>query len=109
MAKTEKKVIEINMAEHRRGLIRQMFDRMRQYNVTAKEIRGRKIRVSDHHWVIDFASCNYLGLDLDNEMDYTVSTEIRKWGVHPSWCRLVASPDIYNILEIFLIILKIYT
>jgi len=99
MAKTEKKVIEINMAEHRRGLIRQMFDRMRQYNVTAKEIRGRKIRVSDHHWVIDFASCNYLGLDLDNEMDYTVSTEIRKWGVHPSWCRLVASPDIYNILE----------
>lgn len=96
---TEKKLIEINMIENRRGLIREMFNEMKQYNVTAKEIRGRKIKVSDDHWVIDFASCNYLGLDLDPEMDYTISKEIHKWGVHPSWCRLVASPDIYNQLE----------
>lgn len=99
MNKTEKKLIEINMDENRRGLIREMFKKMKQYNVTAKEIKGRKIRVSDDLWVIDFASCNYLGLDLDPEMDYTISSEIDKWGVHPSWCRLVASPDIYNQLE----------
>lgn len=99
MISTEQKVIAVNMAEHRRGLIRQMFDRMRQYNVTAKEIHGRKIKVADDHWVIDFASCNYLGLDLDEDMYLTISDEIRKWGVHPSWCRLVASPDIYNQLE----------
>lgn len=96
---TEQKLIELNMQENRRGLIRTMFNKMKQYNVTAKEIKGRKIRVSEDHWVIDFASCNYLGLDLDNEMDFTVSEEIKKWGVHPSWCRLVASPDIYNVLE----------
>lgn len=99
MISTEQKVIAVNMAEHRRGLIRQMFDRMRQYNVAAKEIHGRKIKVADDHWVIDFASCNYLGLDLDEDMYLTISDEIRKWGVHPSWCRLVASPDIYNQLE----------
>lgn len=99
MINTEQKVIAVNMAEHRRGLIRQMFERMKQYNVTAKEIQGRKIKVNDGHWVIDFASCNYLGLDLDTEMYLTVSDEIKKWGVHPSWCRLVASPDIYNQLE----------
>lgn len=99
MQTTEQKLIEVNMGEHRRGLIRQMFDRMKQYNVTAKEIVGRNIRVSDNHWVVDFASCNYLGLDLDQEMDFKVSDEIKKWGVHPSWCRLVASPDIYNQLE----------
>ncbi len=99
MMTTEQNVIAINMAEHRRGLIRQMFTRMKQYNVTAREIQGRKIKVDDEHWVIDFASCNYLGLDLDDEMYLTVLDEIKKWGVHPSWCRLVASPDIYNQLE----------
>ena len=99
MKTTEQNLIQVNMEENRRGLIRDMFNKMRQYNVTAKEIVGRNIRVSDTHWVLDFASCNYLGLDLDNEMDFTVSNEIDKWGVHPSWCRLVASPDIYNQLE----------
>lgn len=99
MSTTEEKLIEINMAENRRGLIRQMFRTMKQYRVTAKEVKGRKIRVSDNHWVIDFASCNYLGLDLDPEMDDLVSTEIDKWGVHPSWCRLVASPEIYTNVE----------
>lgn len=99
MTNTEQKIIAVNMKEHRRGLIRQMFGRMKQYNVTAKAINGRKIQVENNHWVIDFASCNYLGLDLDKEMTLTVSQEIEKWGVHPSWCRLVASPDIYNILE----------
>lgn len=99
MTQTEKKLIEVNAKENRRGLIMDMFEGMNQYRVTAKEIRGRKIRVSDDHWVIDFASCNYLGLDLDSEMDKYVNEEIKKWGVHPSWCRLVASPEIYTTLE----------
>lgn len=99
MRNLEEQIINLNMQENRRGLIKEMFSKMKQYNVTAKEIKGRKIRVSKDHWLIDFASCNYLGLDLDPEMDYTVSKEIDKWGVHPSWCRLVASPDIYNQLE----------
>lgn len=94
-----KKIIDANLHENRRALIREMFSRMRQYNVTALEVKGRKIRVSDDHWVIDFASCNYLGLDLDPEMDLDVSESIKKWGVHPSWCRLVASPNIYNEVE----------
>ncbi|MCX6732331.1 MAG: pyridoxal phosphate-dependent aminotransferase family protein [Candidatus Roizmanbacteria bacterium] len=77
-----------------------MFKTIKQYNVIAKEIKGRKIRVDDNHWVTDFASCNYLGLDLDPEMDIDVHKSIQKWGVHPSWCRLVASPQIYDDLEV---------
>jgi len=92
-------IINANLKENRRALIRQMFSQMKQYNVTAQEIKGRKIRVSDDHWVIDFASCNYLGLDLDPEMDVDVHESIKRWGVHPSWCRLVASPQIYNDVE----------
>ncbi|KUO15608.1 hypothetical protein [Streptomyces dysideae] len=31
------------------------------------EVRGRRIR-SRGHWLIDFASCNYLGFDWDPEI-----------------------------------------
>ena len=31
------------------------------------EIDGRRIRIGDH-WLVDFASCNYLGFDLDQEI-----------------------------------------
>src|SRR3989339_133576 len=99
MDKAQKTFIDINMEENRRSEIRKIFERTPMYNVTALEINGRRIRVSDDHWVIDFASCNYLGLDLDSEMDIDVRSNIKKWGVHPSWCRLVASPEIYNELE----------
>lgn len=92
-------VIKINMEENRRSEIRKIFERTPMYNLTALEIKGRKIRVSKDHWVVDFASCNYLGLDLDHEMEEGVVPNIKKWGVHPSWCRLVASPQIYNELE----------
>ncbi|KKR45716.1 MAG: 7-keto-8-aminopelargonate synthetase-like protein enzyme [Parcubacteria group bacterium GW2011_GWB1_40_14] len=99
MDKAQKQIIDINMEENRRSEIRKIFDRTPMYNLSALEIDGRKIRVSKNHWVIDFASCNYLGLDLDPEMDDDVSSNIKKWGVHPSWCRLVASPEIYDELE----------
>jgi 8-amino-7-oxononanoate synthase len=31
------------------------------------EIDGRMIRIGEH-WLADFASCNYLGFDLDREI-----------------------------------------
>lgn len=95
----EQRIIEINQQENRRFGISQMFERMAQYDVIATKIEGRRIYVSDTHSVIDFASCNYLGLDLDPETNADVQTQIKKWGVHPSWCRLVASPKIYEEAE----------
>ena len=96
---TEDIMIAANEKENRRGLIREMFKHMKQYNVLAQEIKGRNIRVDGQHWVTDFASCNYLGYDLDPAIDRNVEEEIDRWGVHPSWCRLVASPQIYDDLE----------
>lgn len=95
----EEQIIAINQQENRRFGIHQMFNKMAQYDVTVKRIDGRRIYVSDEHSVIDFASCNYLGLDLDPEMGLDVNQQIQKWGVHPSWCRLVASPQIYEDAE----------
>lgn len=95
----EENIIRENQQENRRFQIQQMFSNMDQYNVVAQEIDGRKIRTIDNHWLIDFASCNYLGLDLDPEMQEGINGQIQKWGVHPSWCRLVASPYLYQEVE----------
>ncbi len=69
------------------------------FNVNAQEIKGRMIKVEKNHWLADFASCNYLGFDLEEDIMASVDPAVRKWGVHPSWCRLVASPEIYQEAE----------
>ena len=62
------------------------------------EQEGRRIRIGDH-WLADFASCNYLGLDLDQEVLDAVPEYLAKWGSHPSWSRLLGSPVLYEQLE----------
>ena len=59
---------------------------------------GRRIRIGDH-WLFDFASCNYLGFDLDQEIIDVVPEYLAKWGTHPSWSRLLGSPVLYEQIE----------
>jgi 8-amino-7-oxononanoate synthase len=63
-----------------------------------EEIDGRMIRVGDH-WLADFASCNYLGFDLDREIIDAVPAYLEAWGTHPSWSRLLGSPVLYEEIE----------
>src|SRR5438874_2685395 len=63
-----------------------------------EEIDGRMIRVGDR-WLADFASCNYLGLDLDPEVIGAVPGYLERWGTHPSWSRLLGSPVLYGQIE----------
>jgi 8-amino-7-oxononanoate synthase len=99
MNSTEQTLMSVTRQESRRGLIASIFKTIPQYDVTALEIQQRQIRVSETHWVTDFASCNYLGMDLDPEVYENVHSSIKQWGLHPSWCRLVASPEIYTRVE----------
>jgi diguanylate cyclase (GGDEF)-like protein/PAS domain S-box-containing protein len=62
------------------------------------EVRGRHIRSGDH-WLIDFASCNYLGFDRDPEIMDAIDPAVREWGTHPSWSRLLGSPRLYPDIE----------
>src|SRR6266545_1828353 len=50
-------------------------------------------------WLIDFASCNYLGLDLDREIIEAIPAYLDRWGTHPSWSRMIGSPVLYEQLE----------
>ncbi len=62
------------------------------------EIDGRMIRVGEK-WLADFASCNYLGFDLDREIIDAVPAYLDAWGTHPSWSRLLGSPVLYEQIE----------
>jgi len=63
-----------------------------------EEIDGRMIRVGDQ-WLADFASCNYLGFDLEPEIAAVVPEYLARWGTHPSWSRLLGSPVLYEQIE----------
>ena len=63
----------------------------RMMDAVIEEQRGRRIRIGDH-WLADFASCNYLGFDLDEEIIDSVDGALRRWGTHPSWSRLLGNP-----------------
>ena len=63
-----------------------------------EEIDGRLIRVGDN-WLADFASCNYLGFDLEREIIEAVPAYLDRWGTHPSWSRLLGSPVLYEQIE----------
>jgi 8-amino-7-oxononanoate synthase len=62
------------------------------------EIDGRMIRIGDA-WLADFASCNYLGFDLEPEIIESVPRYLDRWGTHPSWSRLLGSPVLYEEIE----------
>ena len=62
------------------------------------EVDGRMIRIGDA-WLADFASCNYLGFDLDREIIAAVPEYLERWGTHPSWSRLLGSPVLYEEIE----------
>src|SRR5271165_6586053 len=62
------------------------------------EVDGRMIRVGEQ-WLADFASCNYLGFDLDPEIIAVIPAFLEAWGTHPSWSRLLGSPVLYEQIE----------
>src|SRR5437870_5285926 len=62
------------------------------------EIDGRRIRIGNQ-WLADFASCNYLGFDLDQEIIQAIPAYLERWGTHPSWSRLLGSPVLYEQVE----------
>jgi 8-amino-7-oxononanoate synthase len=68
------------------------------YDATIEEVKGRRIRVGNH-WLADFASCNYLGFDLEPEIMDSIAPEVARWGTHPSWSRLLGNPALYPQIE----------
>jgi 7-keto-8-aminopelargonate synthetase-like enzyme/NAD(P)-dependent dehydrogenase (short-subunit alcohol dehydrogenase family)/acyl carrier protein len=69
-----------------------------QFYAEADDQRGRQVMIGGR-WRCDFASCNYLGFDLEPEIMAAIPPAVERWGTHPSWTRAVASPALYGELE----------
>jgi acyl carrier protein len=80
------------------GLQERIFRQIPQLGAVVSEQDGRNVKV-DGRWYADFASANYLGLDLHPTVQAAIPEAVKRWGVHPSWTRAVASPQIYEDLE----------
>jgi len=78
--------------------LRELFAHHQLLDAVIQEVRGRRIRV-DGRWLTDFASCNYLGLDLDQEVIVAIPGYLARWGTHPSWSRMLGSPALYQQIE----------
>jgi len=78
--------------------VRALIDSDTLYDRVVTEVKGRQIKIGDR-WLTDFASCNYLGLDLHEGAIDAIDAEVRRFGTHPSWARLAASPVLYEELE----------
>jgi 8-amino-7-oxononanoate synthase len=68
------------------------------YDQVIEEVDGRRIRIGER-WLVDFASCNYLGLDLDPAVQEAIGEQVRRWGTHPSWSRMLGNPRLYPMIE----------
>jgi len=80
------------------GLHSRIVRQIPQLGAVVTEQDGRNVKI-EGRWHSDFASANYLGLDLHPAVIASIPEAIKRWGVHPSWTRAVASPQIYEDLE----------
>ncbi len=78
--------------------LEQMRTRTRMWDAVIDEQHGRRIRIGDD-WLVDWASCNYLGLDLAPEVIEAVTEQVAQWGTHPGWSRMLGSPRQYVDIE----------
>jgi len=78
--------------------LQELFADHELLDAVIQEVSGRRIRV-DGRWLVDFASCNYLGLDLDPEVLAAIPGYLARWGTHPSWSRMLGSPALYQQIE----------
>jgi 8-amino-7-oxononanoate synthase len=82
----------------RLSMLRRLQQSSPMLDAVIDEVRGRRIRIAGH-WLADFASCNYLGFDLDPEIAAVIDDQVRRWGTHPSWSRLLGNPRLYSEIE----------
>jgi 8-amino-7-oxononanoate synthase len=95
--RAEQLATEVDLDPRYSGIAR-LRTETRFYDAVIEEIDGRRIRIGDH-WLTDWASCNYLGFDLEPQIIGAVEDRLRAWGTHPSWSRMLGNPRLYPMIE----------
>src|SRR5262249_43357808 len=91
------RLIETTLRQ-RNATIRALVETGCLYDNVVTEVQGRCIKVRGR-WLDDFASCNYLGLDPRPGGWGPIGPAGGAWAPPPSWARMAASPEPYEVLE----------
>ena len=78
--------------------LEEMRTQTKMWDAVIDDVRGREVLIEDD-WLVDWASCNYLGLDLDPDVIAAVTEQVARWGTHPGWSRMLGSPRLYPEIE----------
>lgn len=90
--------VENNLNEKRKA-IADICERSPMFDVATRKVNKRYLEDVNGHWLADFATQSYLGLDFDPHVVNAAINGIQEYGVVVAWCRLVATVDIFNQVE----------
>jgi 8-amino-7-oxononanoate synthase len=90
--------IEGNLDE-RRKLIAEICASSPMFGVVVRKARERRLEDRNGHWLADFATQDYLGLDFDPAVVEAAVAGTREYGTVVPWCRLVAINEVYLEVE----------
>lgn len=91
--------IEEGLGDQRDPLLT-VLRRSQQYNIRIKKVNKRELLDHRGQRLIDFASCNYLSFDQDQ--DKLLASGVRaakRWGMHTSRARLMGYHELFTELE----------
>src|SRR5262245_8628244 len=85
--------------DDRRRLIAQICATSPMFGVVIRKAHQRRLEDQHGHWLADFATQDYLGLDFDPEVIQAAVAGTREYGTVVPWCRLVAINEVFLQVE----------
>ncbi|MCC6746179.1 MAG: aminotransferase class I/II-fold pyridoxal phosphate-dependent enzyme [Deltaproteobacteria bacterium] len=85
--------------DERRRRIAEICSSSPMFNVVTRRVDRRHLEDASGHWLGDFATQDYLGIDFDPEVLEAAVEATRKYGSVVAWCRLVATVDLFTQAE----------
>lgn len=89
-----------SMISGERDPLLEVLKRSKQYDVIIKSSNKRELIDINNHELIDFASCNYISFDQEQEalLEGGIASA-KKYGMHTSRARLMGYHELFSILE----------
>ncbi len=82
-----------------RKMIAEIFSASPMFDCILTKVKNRHLLDQNGHWLADFATQDYLGLDFDPRVIEAAVEGTKHYGTVVAWCRLVATVDLFNRAE----------
>ena len=90
MSKIQNIFIKDNLQD-RRKILSDFCEQSPMFDVEVNKLNKRHIELEDGHWLADFSTQDYLGLDFDERVIAAANKANSDFGTVSAWCRLVAT------------------